>query len=91
MRHDEYKNEKKTYKTPEYILKNDKKYRKKQPEKFRFHLFVQLTVLSVQNNIALVIYEKKHQYITLQNMDSFFYLNEYKKVKIEKQIQLLHP
>jgi endo-alpha-1,4-polygalactosaminidase (GH114 family) len=87
MRHNEYISEKNTYKTPEYIQKRDQKWRKKQPLAYRFHEFVQISVLSITNkNIATIIRNGREQQIVLQNMDGFFYFNETRKKKQEEKI-----
>ena len=108
MRQNEYLLEKQTYKTPEYIMKNDKKYKKSHPLELRFHLFVKLQIISISNNIAFVNYQEvselihnaskivpnigsimgqqKHHSITMQNMDSYFFLNDGRKRKMENQL-----
>ena len=82
MRHNEYILEKNRYAEPKFIQKQDNKYKKTRPTASRFHIFVKVHIVSVNNNIATVIYEKKEQDILLQNMDSFFYLNEIRKQKL---------
>ena len=82
MRHNEYILEKNRYTEPKFIQKHDKKYKKSYPNAFRFHIFVKVNIVSINKNIATVIYEKQEQYIILQNMDSYFYLNEVRKQKI---------
>lgn len=111
MRHNEYILEKNRYAEPKFIQKQDNKYKKSHPLVYRFHLFVKLQIISINNNVAVVnckeISEliqnvsklvsnlglteeskKKHDSITLQNMDSYFFLNENRKKKMEKQLQL---
>lgn len=115
MRHHEYRLEKQTYKTPEYIMKNDKKYKKTHPLEYRFHLFVKIEIISINDNIAVVNHKEisdlirnvckmvsevsplicrskpddcEYQTIKLQNMDSYFFLNDNRKKKMEKQLQL---
>jgi hypothetical protein len=85
--------------------------------KYRFHLFVKLQIISINDNIAVVNYKEisdlirnvskmisevspligrskpdeekmEHQSIKLQNMDSYFFLNDNRKKKMEKQLQL---
>ncbi len=109
MRQSEYILEKQTYKTPEYILKNDKKYKKSHPLEYRFHLFVKLQIISINHNIAFVNYQEiskllqnaskmipniaplicqnKHHSIQLQNMDSYFFLNDKRKKEMEHRLQ----
>jgi hypothetical protein len=87
MRHDEYILEKNSYKDPEFILKKDKKYKKTFPNANRFHIFVKVTIVSIVNNIATVIYEKKEKNIILQNLETFFYLNDIKKNKITEIVK----
>ena len=107
MRQNEYRLEKQTYKTREYILKNDKKYKKSHPLEFRFHLFVKLQIISINNNIAMVNHKeiseliqnaskmipkigslicREHHSIIMQNMDSYFFLNDVRKKKMENQL-----
>lgn len=108
MRQNEYRLEKQTYKTPEYIMKNDKKHKKSYPLELRFHLFVKLQIISINNNIATINYKEiseliqnaskivpnigslmsqnKYHSITMQNMDSYFFLNDNRKKKIENQL-----
>ena len=108
MRQNEYRLEKQTYKTPEYIMKNDKKYKKSHPLELRFHLFVKLQIISISNNIAFVNYQEvseliknaskivpnigslmgqnKYHSITMRNMDSYFFLNDGRKKKMENQL-----
>jgi len=135
MRQNEYRLEKETYKTREYILKNDKKYKKSHPLEFRFHLFVKLQIISINNNIAMVNHKEiseliqnaskivpkigslmcreHHSFsvdsperaiygesrirsagfasyaypsIIMQNMDSYFFLNDVRKKKMENQL-----
>lgn len=88
MRQSEYITEKNTYKSPAYIQKQDKKYKKIHPCHFRFHIFVKLKIVFIKDNVATVIYEKHTQQIILQNMDSFFYLNEVRKKSIEEQLKM---
>lgn len=86
MRQIEYRLEKNTYKTPIYIQTRDIKYRKTRPNEHRFHLFVQLKIIHIENNIATVIYEKHQKQIILQNMDSFFFFDEIKKRIMEETV-----
>ena len=107
MRQNEYRSEKQTYKTREYILKNDKKYKKSHPLEFRFHLFVKLQIISINNNIAMVNHKEiseliqnmskmipkigslmchEHHSIIIQNMDSYFFMNDVRKKKMENQL-----
>ena len=87
MRQTEYRLEKNTYKSNKYIQKLDKKYKEKNPCNFRFHIYVKLQIICIKNKIATVIYENKEQEIVLQNMDAHFYLNEFRKQNMEKQLQ----
>jgi glycine cleavage system aminomethyltransferase T len=89
MRQDEYRIEKNTYKDAKYIEKMDKKYKIKNPSKFRFHLFVKLQVITIEDKTATVIYEKREQHILLQNMDGFFYNNDLRKKAIHERIYKL--
>lgn len=88
MRKTEYRLEKNTYKEPKFIQKQDKKYKKTHPCQYRFHTFVKMEILSVKNSIATVILDKHQKIIVLQNMDSYFFLNEIRKKKIEEQLKL---
>jgi hypothetical protein len=87
MRQNEYTVEKNSYKQPEFIQKQDKKFKKKHPSAFRYHIFVILTILSINGCKATVIYEKQEKQIILQNIDSYFYFNECRKKKLEDAIK----
>lgn len=91
MRQNEYIKEKNTYKDPIFIQKQDQKYKIKNPCHYRSHLFVKLKILCINDNIATVIYEKQERQIILQNMDSFFYFNEVRKIKMEEQLIFYYP
>lgn len=82
MRQGEYRFEKKTYKDRKYIDKNDRKYKQKYPEKYRFHLFVRLKIISIKDDVATVIYSGNKTDIQMINMDAFFYFNEDRKTKM---------
>lgn len=86
MRQIEYRLEKNTYKTHNYIQTRDIKYNKTRPNEHRFHLFVKLKIIHIENNIATVIYEKHQKHIILQNMDSFFFFDEVKKRIMEETV-----
>ena len=87
MRQEQYISEKNSYREPEFIQKQDKKYKKSHPSSYRFHLFVKLEIVLVENKIITVIYEKHEIKIQLQNMDSYFYLNEIRKNKQLEQLK----
>lgn len=53
-----------------------KSTKKNFPDKYRFHIFVMLKIISIKNNVATVIYDNCKQNIILQNMDALFYFNE---------------
>lgn len=87
MRQNEYSLEKNTYKNINYIRKQDKKYKKSHPCDYRFHLFVKLQIIHIDNKVATTMYEKRKQNIILQNMDSYFYFNEIRKKKLEEIVK----
>jgi hypothetical protein len=91
MRQEEYISEKNSYKNPDFIRKQDKKYKKTHPTKYRFHLFVQLEIVFIENNIATVIYKKDEIKIQLQNMDSYFYFSEIRKNKQLEKLENFRP
>jgi hypothetical protein len=88
MRQKEYTMEKRTYKSPDYISKKDRKYKQIHPDAFRFHIFVRLKIINIKDDIFCICnnYEEK---IELINMDSFFYFNEIRKERINKLL-LIH-
>ena len=86
MRQCQYVSEKNTYKDPSFIQKQDNKYRRSHPNEHRFHLFVKLKIILVEDNIVTVMYEKHEKKIQLQNMDSYFYLNDTRKTKQEAEL-----
>ena len=87
MRQIQYRLEKNTYKDPIFIQKQDKRYKKTYPCHYRFHLFVKLEIVCINENMATVIYDKQKQNIVLQNMDSLFFFNEVRKKNIEQRYQ----
>jgi len=86
MRQEQYISEKNTYKDPLFIQKQDSKYKRSHPNENRFHMFVQLKIILVEDKTVTVIYEKREKKIQLQNMDSYFYFNEIRKIEQEKKL-----
>ncbi len=86
MRQMEYRSEKNTYKCPTYIEKRDSRYKAKHLGEHRFHLYVKLDIVVIEDRVATVIYNNKEQQIAIQNMDSYFYLNEARKQTIEERL-----
>ena len=91
MRQNEYTLEKNAYKNITFILKQDKKFKKLHPCEYRFHLFVKLKIIHIDNKVATTMYEKRKQNIILQNMDSYFYFNEIRRKKLEENAKSYMP
>ena len=86
IRQREYRSEKNTYKCPTYIEKRDSRYRATHLGEHRFHLYVKLDIVVIVDSIATVMYNNKEQQIAIQNMDSYFYLNDAKKRTMEERL-----
>ena len=85
MRQDKYILEKRTYKDLKYIEKQDRLYKNKCPQQYRFHKFVKLNIISKhesESDIFTGIYENQKYTVKLQNMDGYFYFIDSQKKRI---------
>lgn len=54
MRQNEYILEKNGYREPEFIMKQDIKYKKTHTTAYRFHAFVKINIIYIKDNIAVI-------------------------------------
>jgi len=92
MRQEQYRLEKQKYAKIDFIMKNDKKYKIKHPNAYRFHIFMKFKIMhfNKETNIIKVLYNNEHQLLKLQNMDGFFYFNENRRSKIEDYLKKMN-
>lgn len=80
MRQEKYILEKKTYKEPTYITKQDRLYKNKFPAAYRYHVFVKFKIVSKDgSDIYTGMYENQKYTVKLQNMDGYFWFENIRK------------